>query len=198
MKVTLIDKNEKGAETIIKALSLCRNKQCNEKTIDHCLQAKPTPHLSALEFVWYCFLVEGVSIKTRLQQARHRTFSSMERSTRHINMEDAEMIVPPTRIDDGEGYEWDYNEIRETYAEYLAYGEAIEDAAYILPVATGTKFVLAGNGRVWFEYFQKRLCRKHVQREHYLMARELYKQVIREVPQFKYAHPCRYCSICKS
>lgn len=194
MQVTLIDKNTNGAETILRALSLCRDKQCTDKAIDHCLTAKPAPHLSALEFVWYCFLVEGVSIKTRLQQARHRQFTSMERSTRHIDVSNCEVVVPPTAL--LEDY---YNE---AYAEalgnynYSLTGETLEDAAYILPMATTTKFVLAGNGRVWYEYLQKRLCKKYVQAEHYQLARELYNQLLKELPQFKYAHPCLTCGEC--
>jgi len=191
LKVTLIDKNVNGINTVIQALSLCRDKQCTEATVDHCLTAKPVPHLSALEFTWFCFLIEGVSIKTRIQQLRHRHFSTMERSTRSIDVGDSEAITP---ADDLERYADDM---------LLMYDVAtlthpLEDAAYILPLATETKFMLAGNGRVWFEYLQKRLCPEFVQAEHYLLAKELHKQLIKEIPQFKYAHPCRDCGQCVS
>lgn len=196
MKVTLIDKNTNGINTVIQALSLCRDKQCTESTVDHCLTAKPVPHLSALEFTWFCFLVEGVSIKTRLQQARHRHFSSMERSTRSINMDSAEVILPTT------------TKHKEHFAECydiscLGFNranicETNEDAAYLLPLGTETKFVLAGNGRVWFEYLRQRLCKKHVQAEHYELAKELSRQLIKEVSQFEYAHPCNTCGACKT
>ena len=181
MKVTLVDKNINGVNTVIEALSLCRDKQCTESTVDHCLTAKPVPHLSALEFTWFCFLIEGVSIKTRLQQVRHRHFSSMERSTRSIDVGDSEVITP---TDDLERYVT----ICRRLCDVATLTYPLEDVAYILPLATETKFMLAGNGRVWFDYLRQRLCKKHVQAEHYELARELYRQLLQEIPQFKYAH----------
>lgn len=197
MKVTLIDQNTYQERTIIDALSLCRAKQCTEDTITHCLTAKPVPHLAALEMCWFAFLVEGVSVKMRIQLERHRLFSSMERSTRHINMSDAEFIIPPT-VKRPELFEIFYD-LAVSYYEHAidVNGETEEDAAYMLPMGVTTKFVLAGNGRVWFEYLTKRLCRKHVQAEHFHFAREVYKQLVRQLPVFKFAHPCRECRVCK-
>jgi len=196
MKVTLIDKNINCIDTTISGLSLCRDKQCTKKTVDHCMTAKPVPHLAALEMCWFCFAVEGVSVKMRIQLERHRMFSSIERSTRSINMSDAEFIIPPT-AKNPEHFKISYMEAMHNYELAIKQGESLEDAAYLLPVGVETKFQLSGNGRVWFEYLQKRLCRKHVQREHYLFAREIYKQLVREIPQFKCAHPCRECKQCK-
>lgn len=194
MKVALIDKNTNGIKTIIDALSLCRDKQCTEETVNHCLTAKPVPHLSALEFCWFCFLVEGVSVKTRIQQLRHRHFSTMERSTRAINLSGHDAVVPPSTSSHGE-YERFYDYVQGLYGNTLI-TEEMEDAAYLLPLGIETKFVLAGNGRVWFEYLQKRLCPKFVQAEHYLLAKELHKQLVKEIPQFKYANPCLNCKQC--
>lgn len=192
MRVELVDSTN---GTMIEALSMCRDKQCTEQTIDHCLKAKPVPHLAVLEFSDFTFRVEGLSVKARIQLERHRLFSSMERSTRHINMSEAEFIVPPTAKNKGlfekylGGCRWFYNSLIEN-------GESEEDAAYILPLAVETRFYLKGNGRVFFEYFTKRLCKKHVQPEHYLFARELYRQLVKQIPQFKYANPCRGCGQC--
>lgn len=197
MKVTLIDSNVGGASTIISGLSLCRDKQCTEQTIDHCMTAKPVPHLAALEMCWFAFLVEGVSVKMRIQLERHRMFSSIERSTRHINMSEAEFVVPPT-VKDPELFKAAYTACKMWYMKAIDCEEKEEDAAYLLPLGVTTKFQLAGNGRVWFEYLQKRLCKKKVQREHFLFAREVYKQFVRQMPVFKYAHPCRECRECRA
>lgn len=195
MKVTLIDKNTNGINTIIDALNICRDKQCTEKTLTDCLNAKPFPHLSVLEFSWFCFLIEEVSIKTRIQQLRHRTFSTMERSTRHIDMSSYGGVVPA-----GAGFtdtfEEFYGIIKTLYAE-MSETEKLGDAAYILPLGTETKFLLAGNGRVWFEYLQKRLCPEFVQEEHYLFAEEIYRQLVKEIPQFEFANPCLKCGVCR-
>ncbi len=195
MKVTLIDKNINGIHTITKALSICRDKKCTEKTIDSCLAAKPIPHLSTLEFAWFVFEIEGLSIKVRIQHLRHRLASTMERSTRSIDMSNCTFIVPPT-AKHPEKFIERYEQIRQMYISALNEGESIEDASYLLPLATSTKFTWAVNGRILYEYFQKRLCKKYVQAEHYQLAYELFKQVIALVPQFKYAHPCKKCGGC--
>lgn len=195
MKVTLIDKNANGINTAIQALSLCRDKRCTEQTVDECLTAKPVPHLSVLEFTWFCFLVEGVSIKTRLQQARHRHFSSMERSTRSIDLSNTKGVIPPT-TSEIPYYQLGYEDGLKAYA-YGIGGEKLEDVAYLLPLGTETKFMLAGNGRVWFDYLRQRLCPEFVQAEHYLMAKEFWKHLCKEVSQFKYANTCLHCNECR-
>lgn len=196
MKVTLIDKNINGIDTIISGLSLCRDKQCTEKTVDHCMTAKPVPHLAALEMCWFAFLVEGVSVKTRIQLERHRMFSSIERSTRSINMSDMELIIPPT-AKNPEHFKISYMEAMFNYELAIKQGESLEDASYLLPAAIETRFQLSGNGRVWFEYLQKRLCKKHVMPEHFNFALELYRQLVKEIPCFRYAIPCRECGECR-
>jgi len=75
MIITLIDHNSKGVETMIKALGICRGNKCTRSSLDKALDAKPVPHMSVLEFGWVCLLVEGVSVKTRIQLERHRMFS---------------------------------------------------------------------------------------------------------------------------
>ncbi len=195
MKITLIDKNVNGIDTVIQALSLCRDKPCTESTVDHCLTAKPVPHLSALEFVWFVFEVDGLSVKARIQQLRHRLASTMERSTRAIDMSDCTFVVPPT-AKHPERFIERYEQIRRMYTNAISEGETKEDASYLLPLATSTRFTWAVNGRVAFEYLQKRLCKKHVQAEHYKLAAEIYRQLVKEIPQLRYAHPCQYCLQC--
>lgn len=196
MKITLIDKNQSGTNAIISGLSLCRNKQCTEKTLTDCMEALPIPHLAALEMSWYCFLVEGLSVKARIQLERHRHQSSIERSTRALDMSDVEFVIPETAKYPSY-FSRVYDAVIEWYKGALELGETKEDASYLLSTGITTKFQLSGNGRVFFEYLQKRLCKKHVQREHYRLAQEIYKQLVRENIAFKYAHPCRICHKCR-
>jgi len=196
MKVTLIDKNIKGTQTIIDALSICRDKQCSPKTIEHCINNKPEPHLSVLEHCWFSFLVEGLSVKANIQLLRHRLQSRTERSTRHINMSEAKFVIPET-VKNKAFYKFAYSFYKDFYKEAIKSGESIEDAAYLLPLGVETKFYISGNGRMFFEWLNKRLCKRHVQRESYRLAQEVYKILVKEMFFFKYAHPCRYCNKCR-
>jgi flavin-dependent thymidylate synthase len=192
MKVILIDKNLQGVKTIISGLSLCRDKQCTATTIEHCITAEPFPHLSALEMCWFAFLVEGLSVKTRIQLERHRLFSTIERSTRSINMSDAKFVTPET-AKGAHTFRQSYSSAISEYEEALHLGESFEDAAYLLPLGVTTKFQIAGNGRVWFEWLQKRLCKKYVQAEHGSFAIEVWRLLKKEMDFFEYAMPCGDC-----
>ncbi|MDP4159801.1 MAG: FAD-dependent thymidylate synthase [Bacillota bacterium] len=194
MKVTLIDMNTKGVKTMISALGICRGNDCTEDTLKKALEAKPVPHMSVLEFGWVCLKVEGVSVKTRIQLVRHRLFSTMERSTRSINMEQAKCIIPKTAINT---YIYDsYTLALDDYSTALYEGLTPEDASYLLPMGVETEFFLAGNMRTWFEYFEKRLCKKHVQDEHYRLAMEMYKLIKDKFPMISQAVPCKACGKC--
>jgi len=180
---------------MIDSLGICRGNACTQRTLEGAIIAKPVPHLSVLEFGWACLLVEGVSIKTRIQLLRSRMFSTMERSTRSINLFDAETIVPSTSI-----YPAVFREVlNQAMIEYdgtINDGESLEDAAYLLPLATETEFYLAGNMRIWYEYFQKRLCKKHVQDEHYQLAMSMWTVLKEKFPILITAHPCGNCGAC--
>lgn len=199
MKVKLIQHT--GKEILPKILGVCRNKECSEDTLQHCLTAKPVPHLSILEFIWFNFYVEGLSVKARIQLLRHRLFSTMERSTRSINMSEEQSFRYPDI--GGSDAQKEFNKGYETsgkiYKNLINNGVKLEDAAYVLPMGSTTKFYLAGNGRVFFEYLQKRLCYKHVQYEHFLFAYSIYDE-LREAGYgdiFKHAIPCKSCTSCK-
>jgi thymidylate synthase ThyX len=193
MKVELVDINVRGIQTMVDVIGVCRGNECTEETVYKALEAKPVPHMSILEFGWVCLKVEGVSVKTRLQLVRHRIFSTMERSTRSIDMSDSKVIVPKTsKLNESIG---NFN-IIPFYETALECGESLEDASYLLPMGVETTFFLAGNIRTWFEYFQKRLCREHVQDEHYRLAMEMYKLIKDKFPLIRKAVPCKACGKC--
>ena len=198
MEIKLIDKNMNGLDGIIESLGICRNKQCTEKTLDFCMIDKPIPHLAVLEQTWFKFHIKGLSIKARIQLLRSRLFSNIERSTRSIDMAEAKCIVPDT-VKNKEMFDDFYDCIMNMYDDVILDGESLEDAAYLLPLGIETEFDISGNGRVFFEYFTKRLCEKTVQAEHYEFALELYKILLNDGHwYFKHAHPCQYCGKCKS
>lgn len=198
MEIKLIDKNENGLKGIIESLGICRNKQCTEKTLDFCMTDKPVPHLAALEQIWFKFHVKGLSVKARIQLLRSRLFGNMERSTRSIDMSKAKCIVPDT-VKDKKMFNDFYDCIMNMYDFAVFEGESLEDAAYLLPLGIETEFDISGNGRVFFEYFTKRLCEKTVQAEHYEFALEVYRILLDDGHwYFKYAHPCQYCGKCRS
>jgi len=195
MNVIMIDHNAQGMETMIASLGICRGNDCTLKTLEGALVAKPVPHMSVLEFGWACLKVEGVSVKTRLQVLRSRMFSTMERSTRAIDMSEAECITPKTTMLYPK-YDRAYVKAFNEY-ESLIKIDSLEDASYMLPLATETEFFLAGNIRVWYEYFQKRLCKKHVQDEHYRLALRMWQVLCLAFPILHSAHPCDDCGACK-
>jgi thymidylate synthase ThyX len=196
MKISVIDSNKRGVETMIQALGICRNNECTADTLERVLVAKPVPHMSVLEFGWVCLLVEGVSVKTRIQLLRNRLFSTMERSTRSIDMSMAIAIIPDTVKDKPYfRHSMEDNEL-DIYQMAIDRGETLEDASYLLPLGVETSFFLAGNLRVFFEYFQKRLCKKHVQDEHYRMAAEMWNVISGVFPIVRKAHPCQACGDC--
>jgi len=196
MIITLIDHNSKGVETMIKALGICRGNKCTRSSLDKALDAKPVPHMSVLEFGWVCLLVDGVSVKTRIQLIRSRLYSTMERSTRSLNMSNEGLVVPDT-VKDKQSFTASLLKSMIEYDRSIERGESFEDSSYLLPLAITTKFTLAGNLRIWFEYFQKRLCKKHVQDEHYRMAFEMWNIICELFPIMQKAHPCKACGTCK-
>jgi len=195
MNVTLIDYNLNGMESIVEAVGICRGNVCSEKTIDHCLNAKPVPHMSVLEFGWAMVKVEGVSVKCRLQEVRHRLFSTLERSTRALNMSGEEVVIPET-VKHKEAFSRGVSNAMMEYELALARGESLEDAAYLLPIGITTKFYLAGNIRTWFEYFEKRLCKHDVQDEHYRLAVMMFNILKEKFPIITKASPCVMCGKC--
>jgi len=197
MKLTLIDSNARGVNTMLQALGICRGKECSLDTLDKALEAKPVPHMSVLEFGWVCLLVEGVSVKARIQVLRSRLFSTIERSTRSIDMSDANCIVPSTGCDKHTMAD-DMSNAKYAYHSSINDRESLEDSAYLLPLGIETSFFMAGNLRIWFEYFQKRLCKKHVQDEHYRLAVKMWHELCELFPIVLKAHPCKACGECKT
>lgn len=118
-------------------------------------------HESILEHITLTFAVEGVSIVTLKQITRHRLASFTVRSQRYIaENKEARYIIPPSIKDKG----WDnlveskILELFSIYDDLINAGVPPEDARYILPQATETKFVVTMNMREFKHFLGLRMC----------------------------------------
>ena len=118
-------------------------------------------HESVLEHVSVTFYVEGVSRNLSHELIRHRHLSFSELSQRYVNMEDANVVIPPAN---GGGtrplpkaHKGAYGDAVETLTqEGFTRKQAREAARYGLPAGTETKFVVTGNLRAWRDVLKKR------------------------------------------
>ena len=190
MNVTLVDSNTSGIENVIHALSVCRDKVCTEDTVLQCLRAKPEPHLSMLEFMWFCFKCENIPIRVLWQLVRHRHFSFMVRSSRHVlNTDVVDTGVPQIDLlvnDMNDLIQQLATEDNDFTLDQLSWGQTM---------AHTTDFFLAGNGRVFYEYLKKRLCKKYVLAAHYNFSKLIYKELASKVPAVynRTLLPCKAC-----
>lgn len=148
-------------------------------------------HESVLEHVSVSLYVEGVSRNLSHELIRHRHLSFSELSQRYVNMEKANVIVPPacreTRGEDletieGSTWQEDYSELTDgLISEGNTRKQAREAARYVLPAGMETKFVVSGNLRAWRDVLKKRHS-KYADAEMQLFAAEVLSILSREYP----------------
>lgn len=123
-------------------------------------------HFSVLEHASATFYIEGVSRALTHELIRHRHLSYSELSQRFVNVEDAEMVIPPA-LRDGEleysvygaaeyasqAYEAIVEELQE---RGVPRKQAREAARAVMPNATETRIVVTGNLRAWRDFLSKR------------------------------------------
>lgn len=192
MEVKLIDSNTNGLDTIIKALNKCRHKECTERTVNHCIQ---NDELACLEFCWFAFEITDVSRVVLAEITRHRHFSFMVESQRHVKPD--VFFVPDSIENDKElanSYMALIDKVNDFYNAMCDKGIPKQDARYVMPNAAITNMVMAGNGRTWFEYLEKRLCKAKVQPEHFKLASMVYDILVDQHEFFRYAKPCYECT----
>lgn len=194
MKITLVDSNINGINMPIKVLSVCRQRACTESTLESCLFEKPQPHLSPLEFMWFCLHLEDIPIRVLWQLVRHRQFSFMAKSSRHNIMSE---IVDLATVEEHTGRVLAdlTSEQKEIFFKYGA-----EEAGWLQTMAHTSEWYMAGNGRVFYEYLQKRLCRRYVLPEHYELANSIYKVLNTVAPKVYNSStviPCSECGKCQ-
>ena len=119
-------------------------------------------HESVLEHVSVTFYVEGVSRNLTHELIRHRHLSFSELSQRYVDMQGANVVIPPAY---GGGVEPLSDAHKDAYAisvtalreEGLNRKQARQAARYGLPSGTETKLVVSGNLRAWRDVLKKRL-----------------------------------------
>lgn len=151
-------------------------------------------HESVLEHASATFYITGVSRALTHELIRHRHLSFSELSQRFVNVEDAEVVVPPAfAVDDADeaaARAYLYDSFYQSSAAYkfiveqlqskgLARKQAREAARAVMPNATETRIVLTGNMRAFREMLTKRYS-VHADAEIRELATELLRQ-LREI-----------------
>lgn len=166
-------------------------------------------HYSVLEHIYFTFHVQGVSRALLAQITRHRLASFSVYSQRY-NKEDDFNFVVPERIKEMDPrwgkteFEADMRTIQEIYNKWhkklidagYTEKEANEDARFVTPQATETKFVVTMNARELLHVFTLRCCQK-AQWEIQELAKSMLRQCKQVAPTiFKDAGPECVRSIC--
>jgi thymidylate synthase (FAD) len=143
-------------------------------------------HESVLEHVSVTFYVEGVSRNLTHELIRHRHLSFSELSQRYVDMQDANVVIPPAY---GGGVEPLSDAHKDAYAisvtalreEGLNRKQARQAARYGLPSGTETKLVVSGNLRAWRDVLKKRLS-VHADAEIQELAHKIWEILSEEYP----------------
>jgi thymidylate synthase (FAD) len=196
----------------IQAMNNCYGNTCTIKSLIGSIRAG---HLSLLEHVTATFdiLCSEAVLK---QISRHRHLSPTVESSRGSDITDNGFYIHPFTEYKGKtfaSFDEDYNTlygeftaqeyIRRLYDNILFQYHAMvnkgiprEVAAYILPMATMVRMRYTGNLRAWFEYLQKRLC-KRASIEHRELAEKIYKELNLTYPDIFNKEMLGMCVNCK-
>jgi len=135
-------------------------------------------HLSPIEHASFTFGVEGVSRSLLAQITRHRLASFSVKSQRYVKESGGEggvfdYIIPPRISALGPEYVHEFKRQMEQIQSWYDYwldvlssggepaGEsAKEDARFVLPNATETKFIVTMNARELYHFFNLRCCNR--------------------------------------
>jgi thymidylate synthase (FAD) len=198
-------------DVAIGAMDNCYGNKCSIKSL---LKSVKAGHLSLLEHVTATFDIM-CSEAVLKQITRHRHLSPTVESSRGSDITE-NMFYMHNKEEYGgailEFYAEDfddivdvlafekiskiYDELVDCYKQLVNQGVPKEVAAYILPMATQVKMRYTGNMRAWFEYLQKRLC-KRASIEHQELAHEIYKELHNAYPDIFNKELLNICSTCK-
>ncbi len=105
---------------------------------------------------FYAFVVEGISRVCSHQFVRHRTLSFTQQSQRHVRP--GNFYLPKNLSDSA--VDLMVKEVRASfnlYEKLVKMGVKKEDARYILPQATSTRFFVSGRKNAWNHFLDLRL-----------------------------------------
>lgn len=125
-------------------------------------------HLSTMEHASFTFGIEGVSRALLAQITRHRIASFSVKSQRYVKAKKFNYIIPPAIKELGEDAVKEFERQMDVmhgfyngWLDKLEEGEkGNEDARFILPNATETKFLLTMNARELLHFFELRCCNR--------------------------------------
>lgn len=152
-------------------------------------------HWSPNEMVSFAFEIQ-TSRAIAQQLLRHRSFSFQEFSQRYSKVEAIEPVelrwqaeqnrqsssevLPPDNVYYGHVMELQ-KKAQALYSTMVDAGIAKECARMVLPLATQTTLVMHGTFRSWIHFLEQR-CDLHAQKEIRLIADEIKRQLIPEMP----------------
>lgn len=185
MKINRITFN--NLDIALEAMGNCYNRKCSLVSLQGAIRAG---HLSLLEHATASIHCE-LSQKLLAQITRHRHFSFTVESTIGSDMSN----VSTCDCFD----EWLNNKIKEqcdAYNEAKDRGYSKEQCGYLLPLGANVRLTMTGNLRAWFEFIQKRICRRN-SKECLLFAIELYKAFNEQYPSIFNKDTMRICQGCR-
>ena len=160
MKVELIRNTSFPADLCGQAAAVCTDSQNYESALMHAVESG---HTSVLEHAVFTFQVEGISRACLAQLTRHRLASFDVQSQRYVKLDDPELVIPPSILQDREltqEVEECMMYSMETYRKLLAAGVPAEDARYVTPQAVPTKLIMTMNARELIHFFSLRTCNR--------------------------------------
>lgn len=132
-----------------------------EKSLEMVNKIFDVGHESILEHVSFFFAVSGVSRVLTHQLVRHRIATYHQRSQRYVNEESADVVIPPSILNNPlaeELFDEIKREVDDAYSELVALGVPKEDARYVLMNATESQLVVTMNARNLIHFFGLRCC----------------------------------------
>lgn len=160
MKVELIRNTSFPEDLCGQAAAVCTDSQNYESALMHTVESG---HTSVLEHAVFTFRVEGISRACLAQLTRHRLASFDAQSQRYVKLDDPELVIPPSILQNREltqEVEECMMYSMETYRKLLAAGIPAEDARYVTPQAIPTELIMTMNARELIHFFSLRTCNR--------------------------------------
>jgi thymidylate synthase (FAD) len=163
----ILEMPENALEMIEKVARTCyrsEDKICPgsaEKLVEMLIRKGHMPMIEMADATLRIFTSIGIARELE----RHRICSYAERSTRYVNYLTGIEFVRPIGWDEWEGFDQDLwkgamSVAEKSYIQMIKTGNRPEIARGVLPLDTGTEFVIKGNLRQWAAMLKLR-CSKH-------------------------------------
>ncbi len=153
MKVTLISITPNPEAVISAAAAVCYDS--DRDNARRVISLVKSGHHSALGQAFANFKIDGVSRACANQIVRHAHGRYLQRSQRYVKETVPSYIVPPAVANEPEAFEVFHAAMQvawDSYQKLLSLGIKKEDARYVLPMATKTAIVVAGNLQFWADF----------------------------------------------